>query len=138
MDFHIILLTLHVIGAGLILGVVLLSLFAAFRKTWSPERIATLHFIGSFGKWASVWQLLTGIGLASGEWDELGSSPIFWTKMVLYVLEGALAGMLIERRAKQLEVGAETSGFMTILLVHAILIIGIVVLGVFLVAGGHE
>lgn len=135
MDYHVTLLILHIIGAGLLIGVVVFSLSLAFKKTWSQNRIHTLHYIGTFGIWASMWQLVTGVLLASSEWEEFSGSHIFWTKMGLYVVEGVLASMLIMRKAKQLQEGDSKPGFMVLLLIHTILILGIVGIGVFLVSG---
>lgn len=135
MDFHVILLFLHIVGAGILIGVVVFSLFLAFKKTWSQDRITILKYIGQFGIWASAWQLITGIALASSEWEEFSTSHIFWTKMGLYAIEGALASMLILRKAKQLKEGDAKPGFMVLLMIHAIIILGIVGIGVYLVSG---
>lgn len=135
MSFHIAILILHVLGAGLVLGVSFFCAVLMYRKEWTSEQLDRFVYIGKFGKWFSVWQFLTGIILASNEWSEFKESKIFWIKMGLYLVEGALAGVLIEKRAKSLQAGRAQKGFASGLLVQLFLILLIISLGVLLVEG---
>ncbi len=137
MSLHLIILILHVLGAGLVLGVVFLSVFLTL-KPLNPEKLGHLGFIGRFGMWGSIWQLLTGLILTANDWEELGEKPIFWVKMGLYVVEGTLASMVIDRQAKRAVGGQPAKGLGTTLLLQAVLIIGIIALGVLLVGDAGE
>lgn len=132
MTFHTLILILHVLGACVVFSVVFFSVVLTVKPGWSEQTMDRLHFIGSFGKWASLWQLATGLYLASSDWSELRSSTLFWTKIAIYVIEGTFAGMLIE---KKLKAGTEQrpQGIKAIMLTHIVLITAIVAIGVMIV-----
>jgi|GEM_PF-4630324 len=139
---HTTLLFLHVLGAGVIIGVSLISFFSVWRSL-SAVMLDRLGYIGRFAMWASMWQLITGIALYSLEPEEFSSNRLFWIKMALYVLQGVLAGALLNRKAKeagqQLAQGQKpTNSLAVILTFHALLIIAIVGAGVFMVSGGEN
>ena len=131
MTLHDVILILHVLGAGVIIGIGFLALAIAFRKPLDPEKIARLQWVGSFGLGATVLQLITGLYLSWSDWDTLHNSKIFWTKMGLFVLQGAVAGGLIGRKVK--EAGQGKGSPLTVLLAHSLMILIIVSLGVMMV-----
>lgn len=90
---------LHVLGAGVVIGIVVLALLSVFTAPISARDIDRLHFVSRFGRWASARQLVTGIILSAQDWAEFRSSRLFWTKMARYVIEGTLASRLLERQA---------------------------------------
>ena len=135
MSLHIFILTLHVLGAGLVLGVSFFCVMLMYRKEWSTEQLARFVYIGKFGKWFSGLQFLTGIILVINEWDEFKESKIFWIKMGLYLFEGIFAGFLIEKKAKSLQTGASQKSYTIGLASQFLLILIIMSLGVFLVEG---
>lgn len=144
MSFHLILMILHVFGAGLIIGIVLLAVIAVFKPPVTAQAMDRLRFVSHFGKAASLWMLVTGLILAYQDWGEFKGSRVFWIKIVLYVVEGILASTLLGRQARQTATqttnGQTTSGspLRWTLVLHAILILAIAALGVILVSGGRE
>lgn len=134
MSFHIILLILHVLGAGVVIGIVFFSLVLAMHpRDWSAAALDRLHFVGRFGMWASAWMLVTGLILAFQDWDTLRVSRVFWGKMVAYAVEGIFAGTLITRLVRQAKAELRPRNLGTMMLIHALLILLIVSLGVLLV-----
>lgn len=131
MTFHSLVLILHVLGACLFVGMAMLCAILSFG-TWTPEKIGHLRFIGSFGMWASLWQLVTGILLATDHWDELRGSKLFWIKMTLYVLEGAIFSRLIGKQAAKVANGSGR-GLSLALQLNALTLILIASIGVAIV-----
>lgn len=129
---HILLLVLHILGAGLLIGVVFLSLFLSVKPTWTPEKLSHLKFVGQFGMWASIWLFVTGVILAASEWHEFQSNKLFWAKMALYVLEGTLASQLIGKKAR-LAASGQPSGLSLVLVLQTLLVVGIIALAVVMV-----
>lgn len=144
MSFHLLIMILHVLGAGLLLGIVILSVLAVIKPPVTKQAMDRLHFISRYGVWGSAWQFLTGVVLYYQDRAELNHQPIFWVKLGLYVIEGILASTLLQRQSKamaQATASGQTApgnNFRLTLWIHAGLIIAIAVLGVWLVSGGHE
>lgn len=144
MSIHLIILILHVLGAGVVIGVVLLALASIIKPPLTREAIERMHFVSRFGMIASVWQFLTGIVLSWQDWDEFRSSKLFWTKITLYLIEGAVASLLIEKQAKtaavQLQNGQPVTGakIRAGAWIQFLAIIAIAVIGVILVSGSEE
>lgn len=144
MSLHLFVLILHVLGAGLVLGIVILSVAAVIKPPVTAMALDRLEFIGRFGLWGSAWQFLTGVMLYLQERGEFDHNPIFWTKIGLYVVEGTIASQLLQRQARTTAAALASGqtvtadGLRTTLWTHAGLIIAIAVLGVWLVSGGHE
>ena len=133
MSLQTLVLILHVLGSGVVFGVVFFSVFLVVKPGWSQGRLSHLHFVGRFGMWASGWQVATGVYLAGIEWSEFSSNTLFWTKMALYLIEGTLAGLLIEKKIKGPRAGAKPSGLSVSILSQMILIVLIIGIGVLLV-----
>ncbi|MEK7637616.1 MAG: hypothetical protein AAB402_04510 [Patescibacteria group bacterium] len=144
MSLHLFVLILHVLGAGLVLGIVILSVFAVIKPPMMTKALDRLAFVGRFGMWGSAWQFITGAILFLQERGEFDHNPVFWTKIGLYVVEGTLASQLLQRQARTTAAALASGqtvtagGLRTTLWIHAGLIIAIAVLGVWLVSGGHE
>lgn len=134
MNVHTLVLILHVVGAGVVIGIVFFSLVVALRpRAWSATALDRLHFVGKSGIWASLWMLVTGLVLAVQDWGTLRASWVFWGKMATYIAEGAFAGLLITRTVIQARAEKRPRGLGTIMLIHSLLILLIVSLGVMLV-----
>lgn len=134
MNIHTLILILHVLGAGVIIGIVFFSLVVSYRpRSWSAAALDRLHFVGKFGMWASAWMFVTGLILAFQDWEVLRTNWIFWGKMAAYVVEGIFAGALLTRIVMQARVELRPRGLGTIMLTHALLILLIISLGVMLV-----
>lgn len=144
MSIHLIVLILHMLGAGLVVGIVLLALFAVIKPPVGEKSMDRLAFIARFGMWGSIWQFLTGLILASQEWGEFRTNRLFWTKIILYLIEGTIASLLLEKQSKQAALrvaGGQTidgSALRLTSFIHAGLILAIAIIGVVLVSGGEE
>lgn len=134
---HTFVLILHVFGAGILVGVVWLSIMSVIRPAVIAQQIDRLGFVHRFGIIFSGWQFVTGVVLFLMERDELQGNHLLWAKLGLYVIEGAFAGMVLDRRIKALRADATnalpTSTLRTLLVIHAALIVAIVSLGVMIV-----
>lgn len=135
-------LTLHIIGAGILTGLVVITFLIAFRTDFSLKSLAFLNKVKFLGPATSGFQFLTGAILYWGERDELLENNYFWLKMILYLIEGTLAGLVIDRKIKQVQADPEKEASATRTLrwlygIHALLIISIVVLGAVIANAGH-
>lgn len=97
---HTTVLILHVIGAIGIVGSSFVSLFVLSKSTIPRENLKLLERIWKLVGPSIGIQLLTGIYLASYEWDEFGRNPLFWTKIILFVLTGVIGGGVVQSRMK--------------------------------------
>lgn len=130
MTLHTFILILHVLGAGIVFAVTFFAVALTIKSTWSMQTLDRLRFVGKFGMWSSAWQLVTGLILSIQHWDELHASKLFWTKMIIYVVEGTFASMLVERKLRTANDQRAPKGINTIMLTHMVLILAIVALGV--------
>lgn len=144
MSTHTILLILHVFGAGIMIGVGVFAFVVVARPPVTEKGLDRIGFVGRLGMWASIWQLLTGAGLMANEWGELSRNPLIWTKIALWVLEGALSSMLIGRQVVRIRAALAVNqpppavGLASTLLLNAVIIIAITAIGVFVVSGAGE
>jgi hypothetical protein len=143
MNHHTFLLILHVLGAGIVIGVAALAFAAVVKPPFTQISLDRMAFVGRFGMWGSIWQFLSGAALMGLEWEELGRSPLIWTKIVLWAVEGFLASTIVSRQVKRIS-GAlaqnqqpPSAGLSTTLLANLLLIITIAALGVVVVSGGE-
>ena len=136
---HIIVLSLHVVGAGIMLGVVFFAFLTALKKTLDQSQLAVLKNFYIFGTVGAIWQIITGIILYLQEDGEFKDSKIFWTKIGLFVLDGIVAVLVVDRKIKSVEAGSkgEIDFGNTYLwtLLSLLIIISIITLGVFLTEG---
>ena len=100
---HTIILALHVIGSGIMLGVVFTSFIIVFKKTLDQTSLAILKKIQLFGTVGAVWQTITGLILFFQEKGEFIESKIFWVKMGLFILDGVIALLIIGRQIRKAE-----------------------------------
>ena len=136
---HTIVLALHVIGAGLMLGVVFFAFIIVCKKVLDPSKLLILKNIFIFGTVGAIWQTITGIILYFQEGGEFKDSKIFWVKIGLFVLDGIVALLIIDRRIKIIESESKSEANLgkTYLwsLLSLLIIISIIILGVFLTEG---
>ncbi len=135
MNLHDIILILHVLGAGVIIGLVFFSLTLVIKPPITPDKLKIYGYLGKFGPYASVWQLLTGLYLASAGWNDIKSLPIFWVKMGLYVIAGFIAAVLIKSKVKKAVVTNDLTPVQNLPLLtilFALVILAIVTIGVIL------
>lgn len=98
MSLEQLVLLLHLLGAGVLIGIVFFALVFSYAKPSTPEKLQTAATIAGFGKYASIWQLLTGLYLAWQNWGDIHAITWFWLKLVLFVLAGPTAELLIKRK----------------------------------------
>lgn len=136
---HTIVLVLHITGAGLMIGVIFCAFIIALKKTIDASKLSVLKYIFAFGTVGAIWQTVTGVILYLQEDGEFRDSKIFWAKIGLFVLDGIIALLIIDRRIKNTK--AETKGSINLgktylwILLSLLIIISIVTLGVFMTEG---
>lgn len=101
-------LIIHVLGiamtAGTVIGFVFLRMAANKMQTAEGQRFllntATLYKMGNIGL---ILLFLSGGYLMTPYWKTLGSTPLLITKLVLFLVLGALLGMMSasSKRAKK-------------------------------------
>lgn len=134
MSLHDIILLLHILGAGVVIGVVFFSLVLAFKKPLDTNRLSALKLVRGYGTTGVGWMFITGVILVyleNQDGNHLLSSRVFWMKMALIIADGILVYAVINRKISQLESGstAATPGLKTATFVSALLFLGIVTLG---------
>ena len=136
---HTIILALHIIGAGLMLGVVFFALVIYFKKSLEPSVLAILRTILLFGTIGAIWQVITGLYLFFNERSEFQDSQIFWIKIGLFILDGILALFIIDRKIKTAEARAKGEIILKDVrswgLLSLMIILSIIILGVYLTEG---
>lgn len=136
---HTFVLALHVIGAGLMLGVVFFAFLIVLKRNLDPSKLSILKNIYVFGTVAAIWQTVTGVILYLQEDGEFRDSKIFWVKIGLFLLDGIIAVGIVDRKIKMIESGSKGNVDLknTYLwnLFSLLIIISIITLGVFLTEG---
>ena len=122
---HLSFLILHLIGAGVIIGVVVFSVLLNIKDGVSQERLKIFRMVRLTGTVAAGWLLATGLVLYFQEADELKGNILFWIKMGLFILDGLIAVLLIDRKIKQQPIPNLTVWA----IINAVIILAIVVLG---------
>lgn len=134
-----IVLTLHVIGAGLMLGVVFFAFLIVLEKNLDSVKLSVLKKIYIFGTVAAIWQLITGVILYFLDDGEFRDSKMFWLKIGLFLLDGIVAVGIVDRKIKTVE--SKSKGNVdfqkTYLwnLFSLLIVISIITIGVFLTEG---
>lgn len=138
---HLFILTLHILGAGILIGLVVITFLIAFRLDFSTRSLDFLNKIKYLGPGISTLQFATGAYLYWVERDEFNENRLFWAKIIVYLIEGSLAGLIIDRKVKQAKAKGDDPKLLSTLrwlyAVHALLIIVITVIGVVIANGEH-
>ncbi|USN53589.1 MAG: hypothetical protein H6760_00230 [Candidatus Nomurabacteria bacterium] len=92
---HTLLVIIHIIGAGLLLGVVFFTVILAMPRNLSAERLDRLVQTRRLGFFIAGITILSGIALVIPYLSKALSSPTFLIKMGLIVMEAVLAGQVI-------------------------------------------
>lgn len=135
---HLLFLTLHVIGAGILVGVVIFSLVIAFKKDFDPTRLAIFKDVRKWGTAGALLLFLTGISMYLSDPEEFNKNPLFWIKMGLVLLDGVVAVLIIDRRVKKIQLAKkaksiEMEGLTLWGMVSLIIVVAIIYLGVGLI-----
>ena len=100
---HISVLIAHVLGAAIIVGVSFVTLIIELKNYTTDKVLELTEYIWKITGTILGIQILTGLYLAITQWDQIGSSPYFWTKMVLIVVGGFVVGPVNRNRLKQMK-----------------------------------
>lgn len=122
---HQLFLILHIIGAGVIIGVVVFSVLLNIKEGVSQERLRIFQMVRLTGTVAAGWLLVTGLVLYFQEADELKGNVLFWIKIGLFVLDGIVAVLIIDRKIKRTPVPNMTVWA----IINALILFAIVALG---------
>lgn len=90
MATSVVLLTIHLLGVGVLVGVVFISLYFV-TKIQSIEQLRSFIVLRRIGSIGATVAILAGIGLA---WKSAGSllqNPLFLTKLGLVLADGVIA-----------------------------------------------
>lgn len=137
MSLDTLLLTLHVLGACVVLGMTVVSVIMTYKDSLTLEGLKLFMKVRMVGGMAVGAQVLTGLGLVFQEPEEFGKSPIFWIKMAVFVLDGIIAVGIIKKRATEISKSQsgealQKSKLGTFALVNLVAMIVVVSLGVYL------
>ncbi len=138
--FHTSVLAIHIMNAGLLLGVTVLATYASSVKQMAKNLFDLIGLVGKKIPLLVGTQLLTGLYLVSSGWSEFSHNPLFWTKMIIYVVHGFIARTLMEKSMKNAEVGQDgivvlKKDMKTMAYVSLLLFVAIVTIAVFMVEG---
>ncbi|MEK7142803.1 MAG: hypothetical protein AAB785_01205 [Patescibacteria group bacterium] len=122
---HTLFIILHIIGAGVIIGVVVFSVLLNIKEGASQERLQIFQLVRTTGTFAAGWLLITGLVLYFQEPEEFKGNILFWVKMGLFVLDGLIAILIIDRKIKKSPVPNMTVWA----IINAIVLFAIVILG---------
>jgi len=98
--FHITILTIHVIGGAIIVGSSFVSLLILINNRIPLENLKLDERISKLVGPVLGIQLLTGLYLGISEWDEHGKNPLFWIKLILFIITGIIAKVVTEKRVE--------------------------------------
>ena len=103
MSVHQFVLLLHLLGAGVMIGIGFFSLYLVWRSPIETFKMKALETIRGAGFGVAVWQLLTGLHLTiyGGHWELLRTSWLFWLKMAVFLADGILAEIVIRGGLKR-------------------------------------
>jgi uncharacterized membrane protein len=135
MDIFVFVLILHVLGATILVGGTVFSIFFLSKKSLPLDFIKQVLVFGEFMKYAALSQLITGSILFMHEPDKFRGNKFFWLKLALYVISGILAGKVMKGKAIEIQKGKKSSikGIYKWFLFHLLILLAIVSIGVLLV-----
>ena len=126
---HTAVLIIHVLGAAIIVGISFVTVLIELKTSLTNKQIMSLtEFLWKVATRTLGVQVLTGLYLAISEWDQIGKNHFFWTKMIVFIVLGAIVGGFNHRRFKKLKAGEpdtygrkwSTIGFLTFATVAAL------------------
>lgn len=129
-------LTLHIFAAGILIGIVVFSLILTIKNPVNRERLAIVQTIRKLGPVAAIILVFTGVSLISQN-PSILKEKIFFAKIILFIAEGIIAEMIINRKIKnalalESEQPAPTNPMFIWTLSSVVIVIAIVALGVML------
>lgn len=98
MSEHEVTVLLHLLGAGVMIGIIFFSLVLSIKKPLEVEDFRRLNFIRHFGIFVVFFMLITGLHLVQNDFDYYKANSIFWTKMGLIIVDGLIAERIIKAK----------------------------------------
>lgn len=128
MTSHNLVLLLHLLSAGVLIGVAFFSLVFTAKAPVPAEQLKFVDKLRSYGTLAVGALLLSGLFLV---WDEPGKlgSWRFWLKMGLILVDGFLAQALIKTKILRAMNGGDQAGLYRLTTISAVIITLVVALG---------
>lgn len=129
-------LTLHILAAGVLIGIVVFSLMLTIKNPINREHLIIVQTIRKLGPAAAIVLIFTGVSLISQNPSVL-KEKIFFAKIILFIFEGIIAEMIINRKIKnalalESEQPIPTNPMFIWILSSVIIVIAITALGVML------
>lgn len=100
---NIIILNLHILGAGFLLAVLTFAILLLVKKPFSSERVSSIRTVINMGAWAIIWMITTGAFLFSDRPQNFVSSILFWVKIGLFIVDLIVGLILVNRKLKVIE-----------------------------------
>lgn len=100
---NVLILNLHILGAGFLLAVLVFAIIFLIKKPFSKERLASIRTIINVGAGSIVWQILTGAFLFADRPQDFTTSILFWVKIGLFILDLIIGLALLNRKIKTIE-----------------------------------
>lgn len=137
MSLDTLLLTLHVLGACLVLGMMVASVVMTRKNILTLQNVKAFGLMGQLGGLGVSAQFITGIALVWQEPDKFLNSWIFWVKMVVIVVAGIVSTQIIKKRALQAAKNQDADALAnsklgTFAIVNLVAAIAVVCIGVYL------
>lgn len=126
MDWHVILLTLHLLGVGILVGVVFVSLYFV-TKAQSVDQLRSFIALRRIGSLGTAVAIAAGIALAWQWASFLLQSPLFLTKLGLVLADGLIAQFGFLPALKGALARNDTNGIKAKLLPWAIVSVAIII-----------
>lgn len=98
MSITIFLVTLHILGAGLVVGVVFLSLWLLYLPAQSSDGLRIFQIARNAGSVGAGLAILSGIILAARYRIPLIGNYLFDAKLILVLIDGLIAQGVIKRQ----------------------------------------
>lgn len=95
---HLLVLILHIIGAGVFVGGITVAAYVTFRSPLDSARIQVLRSLQIIIPFATYTQLVSGTYLLLTNLDHFFYNELFWLKMALYAADGLLATFILKER----------------------------------------
>ena len=132
---NIILLNLHILGAGFSLAVAAFAAIFLIKKPIIKEKMGTIRTLVKATAVALIWLVVTGAGLFAERPQDSASTILFWVKVGLLVLDIILAFVLTNQKLRaiesnKIETAAESSPLLYWTIFNIIVIVAITLLSI--------
>lgn len=95
------LLTLHLLGVGVLIGVVVITFFIGLSKEFSRESTVSFIKLRRIGSGGAALAILSGLLMAVPYYEGLLRSSLFLTKLALVFSDGLISQLIILPKLKE-------------------------------------